>query len=547
MFCWRNNCYQGNSWGPLRSRIAGQFTTYLPHWTSARHGSANMSASSISKAPDSGRSVDEAHTGMFLIVMAAVIFCCTFKLGLPIPHNDDLFYLGAGFELSKSNHLENPLIRLQALSTVQFFAYPPLYSYIIGGWVRLFGISYNALAVFFATLVIITTIALAEIAYFGAAARVQGIRYGLLLAAVVVPVLMAFSSLGFRPEPAGFMVLALGVAVLISTDRAGLRFLAQTLIGLSLLCAPRLLFAALFCEGIPILLMIKTRKVSATELALSLAVATTVCFLLFLLMIDFQLSVFLKGIREHYSQIDYQGWSKVPLWTTITASPAKRLSLVGYILMMLGTAVHINGWAFFGRGRFAAIAAIIVLFFFWFMRQVPIYPGLALISLYSVLLVTAVGKPWAALPLLSGIVTLLCLSQYFVMLIPLAHSRKIIDPETRAHIMEKVAPPNYVAVDMYAARYICDYKLPRGAVTFENCKKFPDMRPVNLADLPPNCLLLASRPELQKMKFPINAEKFTAMRFSGRTFRTFPASFNPFVLMDRLGDVLDLEDLRSRN
>jgi hypothetical protein len=506
-----------------------------------------MSANAISKAPDSGPFAGKGYTGIPLIVMAAVILFCTFKLGLPIPHNDDLFYLGAGFELSRSNHLENPLIRLQALSTAQFFAYPPLYSYIIGGWVRLFGISYNVLAGFFATLVFITTIALAEIARFGTAARTCSIRYGLLLAAVVVPVLMAFSSLGFRPESAGFTILALGAAVLISTDRASFRFLSQILIGLSLLCAPRLLFAALFCGGIPILIMIKTRRVSANELALSIALAMTVCFLSLLLMIDFQLSAFLRGFREHYSQIDYQGWSKVSLWTTMTATQARRLSLLGFVLMILGIAVHISRWIFFGRERFAVLGAIVLLFFFWFMREVPIYPGLALLSLCSVLVVTAAGKPFATLPLLTGVVTLLCLSQYFVMLVPLAHSRRILDPEVRSRIMEKVATPSYLAVDMYAARYIFDYRLPRDAVTFENSKKFPDMRPVNLAELPPNCLLLGSQPELQKLKFPMIAGRFTALRFCGRTFRTFPASFDPFVLVNRLGDVLRLEDLRSGN
>jgi hypothetical protein len=506
-----------------------------------------MSVNAISKAPGPRQSFGETHTGISLIVMAAAVFCCTFKLGLPIPHNDDLFYLGAGFELSKSNHLENPLIRLQALSTTQFFAYPPLYSYMIGGWVRLFGISYDALAAFFATLVVITTIALAEIARFGTAARTCAVRYELLLATVAVPVLMAFSSLGFRPESAGFMGLAIGVSVLISTDRASFRFLSQTLIGLSLLCAPRLLFAALFCGGIPILIMVKTRKVSANELALSIALAMTVCFLLLLLMVDFHLNAFLKGFREHYSQIDYQGWSKVSLWTTITSTSASRRSFVGFVLMILGISAHINGWIFFGRERFAVLGAIVLLFFFWFMRQVPIYPGLALLSLYSIMVVTAAGKPRATLPLLTGVVTLLCLSQYFIMLIPLAHSRKIIDTETRSRIMAKIAAPNCLAVDMYAARYICDYKLPRGAVTFENCKKFPDMRPVDLADLPPDCLLLGSQPELQAMKFPMNAGKFEALRFCGRTFRTFPASFDPFVLVNRLGNVLDLEDLRSGN
>jgi hypothetical protein len=57
--------------------------------------------------------------------------------GFPFPHVDDTFFIGAGLSLASGGPLHNPLMEHSG----PFFDYPPLYSYLIALWLKLFGTS----------------------------------------------------------------------------------------------------------------------------------------------------------------------------------------------------------------------------------------------------------------------------------------------------------------------------------------------------------------------------------------------------------------------
>jgi hypothetical protein len=72
---------------------------------------------------------------------ALVFFLVLWALDFPKPMNDNLFYCGAGLNLAQGGDLANPLLARQEFPGHYFFIYPPVHSYLLSGWLKLFGIS----------------------------------------------------------------------------------------------------------------------------------------------------------------------------------------------------------------------------------------------------------------------------------------------------------------------------------------------------------------------------------------------------------------------
>src|SRR6266478_2655380 len=75
------------------------------------------------------------------VVGAAVFFGGLWLLGFPKPANDDLFYSGAALNLASGGDFSNPLLARQGFPSHYFFVYPPLHSFVLAGWLGVFGIS----------------------------------------------------------------------------------------------------------------------------------------------------------------------------------------------------------------------------------------------------------------------------------------------------------------------------------------------------------------------------------------------------------------------
>lgn len=72
---------------------------------------------------------------------ALAFFIFLWSLDFPKPMNDDMFYCGAGLNLAQGGDFSNPLLTRQEFPGHFYFIYPPVHSYALAGWLKLFGIS----------------------------------------------------------------------------------------------------------------------------------------------------------------------------------------------------------------------------------------------------------------------------------------------------------------------------------------------------------------------------------------------------------------------
>src|SRR5271169_406830 len=88
----------------------------------------------------------QTRRSIFFVVPASVMGTLIFFLLLwfwdfPKPMCDDLFYSGAGLNLAQGGDLSNPLLARQEFPGHLFLIYPPVHSYVLAGWLKIFGIS----------------------------------------------------------------------------------------------------------------------------------------------------------------------------------------------------------------------------------------------------------------------------------------------------------------------------------------------------------------------------------------------------------------------
>lgn len=81
--------------------------------------------------------------------MAALVIYLIFR-GYPLPFYDDLAVVGAALNLAKGGEFQNPYVAdwMAAFPAAKPFFYPPGMSYLLGGWLRVFGIGSPAMVAF---------------------------------------------------------------------------------------------------------------------------------------------------------------------------------------------------------------------------------------------------------------------------------------------------------------------------------------------------------------------------------------------------------------
>jgi hypothetical protein len=139
--------------------------------------------------------------------LVAIIIGAVCLLGFPRPMIDDLFFIGAGINLSQSGIFSNPMLERQHFPSELYFVHPPLHSYVIAGWMNMLGINTFSLLAFQA--VCYTLICWATIKILRKYQAPRLIEYLPLLG-----VITAFISLGLRPEPLSVALTMTGLALL---------------------------------------------------------------------------------------------------------------------------------------------------------------------------------------------------------------------------------------------------------------------------------------------------------------------------------------------
>lgn len=144
---------------------------------------------------------------IYATIALAAFWLTLWGLDYPRPSVDDGFFVGAGVHLSTQGQLHNPWITgwlgyLDGVQTDKFLFQPPLYPFVLAGWMSVFGISTLSLTGFACSLGLGSSLCLWLLARSLGATRAAAI----LLCALTACYLLYR---GLRPEPlAAFLTLA---------------------------------------------------------------------------------------------------------------------------------------------------------------------------------------------------------------------------------------------------------------------------------------------------------------------------------------------------
>ena len=236
-----------------------------------------------------------------------VLCVLLWALDFPKPMNDDMFYCGAGLNLAQGGGLANPLLARQQFPGRWYFIYPPVYSYALAGWLKIFGISAGAMTGFQLLMYFIS--AAATIILLRRNAAPVWLEWMAPLAAGA-----AFLAFGLRPEAFAVALTMTGFALVESpTARLWTVFPGCFLLALGAASAPR---TAPFAAALLLLFAFSRfrrgpdyhAKTAACRLLATAGVLAA--FLVFLAMIHFQLAEFWRVFR-FYAQL--VGGSKLRL------------------------------------------------------------------------------------------------------------------------------------------------------------------------------------------------------------------------------------------
>jgi hypothetical protein len=226
-------------------------------------------------------------------VLIPTFWAVLFVLGFPFPFTDDLWYIGAALQLHTAGQYANPSCPFLATFGAMdpFYAYPPLYDYVLAGWLKVAGVSRASLALF--------QCGAGAVACLGLWRLLRRDNGWFLPVGVTVTTATLLSSEGLRPDALGLGLLACGAWIMRFPSR-----LAWAWCGLALFLAvttsPNFTVLLPFILGAAFFFQLGLRQASRAEYLIRAAIllgAAWVAFLLLLKLIDFQLGPFLAALN----------------------------------------------------------------------------------------------------------------------------------------------------------------------------------------------------------------------------------------------------------
>jgi hypothetical protein len=431
------------------------------------------------------------------------LFAAAWLIGLPLPHVDDLFFVGPALHLVSEGSLANPLIRLwHPAAAVSFLLQPPFYPRLLAGWLTLTGISGEALRAFQCLCLAGTSIA----------AQALGVRLGfrpslLVPAAFLVPL----ATSGLRHDALGLALLAIG-ALCVSYRGGCARFAA----GFFLACAGGT-WPVLAAFSLPLIVwMLFAGRSLGWPTVLALPAGVLAAMWVGIAALDSTISAFVHEFT----------------WLAGLANGrASRMQGLQHQLTV--------GWNEWTVGLPLTITVVVLALSWWRVRETrPIVAatvaGLGLVvALYPFALVSA------AL-LVAGIVMVFLsqrvLPRYGVVAATCAISCRLLLPavQTAAHLPmpREALPPlafseqEILMVDEYSARLGYDYRLPSNAIDWNWSRATGPHWPTDVTEAKPGELWYVS--EAQRTKCGGLGER-TPFRCCGLSFGSIPS--DPWKLL----------------
>jgi hypothetical protein len=413
----------------------------------------------------------------YSIVGVVVLFAILWRLDFPKPESDDLFYLGAGLNIARGGDLSNPLIARQEFPSHYFFVYPPLHSYALGGWLKFFGISAGSMTAYTIVNCLIITIAtIIVLRRYGASVWLEWFT--------PLGVLFAFMPLGLRAEAISVALIMAGFALMDGiriSPNVWRQFVAFLLIFLGSSGAPRV---TLYGAALAALLAFRYWRQEASprlrmKMLIALAAAGIITTLVFLIMIDFRLGEFWHNfqyfaagrvIKNRWHLIlgfllGFLGYIQISL-------PLVALAFLGYCIVKTKDGLSLPAVVIAVTLPVAICAGVIGSATSWWIFLVMLFAAgsalktmprkMAIGSLAVIFLMLAVINRKIAAETF-GIVTGKIKNDY--------------GDQYEAAKAIKVTDEHPVLLDGWVARYIYDYRLPKGSLDLASGTKFPGMTP----------------------------------------------------------------------
>ncbi len=418
-----------------------------------------------------------------LAAATCALFAATgLALGLPQPASDDLMFSGAAISLATGGGLRNPLLATQ-FGTAEFLVYPPFYFELLGGWLRLTGVTTWAMLLFQQAAYAIAGIALTV---WLRRRRLVGSLPWVWPAIFAGGLLAGLGQLGLRPDATGLAALLVGV-VLRDAAATGWRFTGWLLIGGSMLISPHMLVVG---TGLVLGQQLldephRSKPVAEWKYVLS---AAALLFVLFLLSIGGRLGEFLEALQHHASRTSMHPLVALGVCLDHWSSNVGRaFAVVALGVTLAAAALAVARGA--GRTFFAALFVTAATITTSGVLDVAVHHlRLTLVILWTLacaawLLTCDKRLSWT--PVVAAIVALVWdMRADFGALGP----RGRPDPAQIQEVIAMVArePQRRYLIDPFAARHVFDYRLPSNARNWTFGRPFPRMWPGSLGDLQPD-------------------------------------------------------------
>lgn len=403
----------------------------------------------------------------FPIFSAFIFFSILWLLDFPKPQVDDLFFCGSALNLAGGGDFTNPFIAW--LPGHLYFFQPPVHTYVLTLWLKVFGISAAALTGFQAA------------AYFLNAAAIIAILHRYSSPAwlkYLTPLLLtaSFAAIGLRQEPLATAFALVGFAIIeCDIRKPSLVFLSFLLMFLGMATAPRV---TLFAGALAILAgqrlwVENSDNKQRRKLFWLAASACLFTGLIFLWMIHFQAAEF---------------WH---IFFLTAKSVSVRRPLGSYFLAQLGsiqivlmlTCGMLLAFLFkYRREKSIQLSIALALVFpaQFFLHFLGNGVGRYFLSLALFFSITAILKHISRLNgrgLMFGLICFLVFmnSGLFVNIFGIVTGEIKSTHEGDYHEAKQLASTEQTPLflDPFAARYVFDYKMPRGSVDFFFSPPFP--------------------------------------------------------------------------
>lgn len=390
--------------------------------------------------------------------------------GFPKPMNDDLFLIGAAIQLVKTGEFFNPLLAHWSEVTIDhFFVQTPFYSYVLAGWLKIWGIHTNSLLSFqcicYSLFSIATAIVFRKYHFSWLSIICIPLVYGLWM-----------SEMGLRHDAFGIALLMLGLWSL-TQDRVSHYLAGFSLLGFAVGTSPVLISYATPFTALLIIQNAQQKSPSyswtsySLHRLLSLITAFLIVFSTLLICIRGELKQFLADMSWHAALRVSQGW-EIPQEVLFIIRNGHNGFLYGSLYICLLTTVSflvINH-----RQQSTALK--------WFTSTLLAALGLNLWT-YSGTLATnlhfgiSLGIVMIALNLKLKVVSRITLLTFCTMAMMIYKSQALIaflaqhktpsQSHQSALIWSQENPEHDYFIDAIAARFVFDYNLPKSTFTWE--------------------------------------------------------------------------------